>query len=172
MPFALDHDRAAMRADIRQAADRAFIVRCENERLVETALEQRERRHAPGAFTRAASPDPLPAARKDAVLLQLEVLRIGIDARRQRRCAADVLVDLEIGRGHAANLVPDNSHGKNCVLQRRPKSSRGASDARVQNKNSGDHCDNLADENIPRVMHTEEYARHSDANGQRDERQR
>jgi len=55
---------------------RAFVVRGENERLVETSIEQRERRHASGGFDTRGIADPLPAAREDAVLLELEVLGV------------------------------------------------------------------------------------------------
>jgi hypothetical protein len=113
--FALDDYRAPMRADVREAPDDAFIVRCEYQRFVETALEQRQRSDAPWSLYPCSISDPLPAASKDAVLLDLEVLRIGVDARGERRCATNVLVDLEIGRGHPANLVFEHRHARPAI---------------------------------------------------------
>jgi hypothetical protein len=103
--FPFDDYRSAMCADVRQAPDDALVVRREYQRLIETALEQRERRDSPGSLYALGISDPLPAARKDAVLLELEVFRIGVHARGKRRCAADVLVDVEIAWGHPANLA-------------------------------------------------------------------
>ena len=46
------------------------------------------------------------------------------------------------------------------------------SNSSVQYDNSGDDRNHLPHENIARVMHAEKYPRHSNANRQRNERQR
>jgi hypothetical protein len=103
--LALYDDRAAMRADVGKAADRSLVVGCEYKWLVETSFEERERRNPARCLHPRGVPDPLPAARENAVFLQLEILGVRIHASRQRRGTPDVLVYLEIARSHDANLA-------------------------------------------------------------------
>src|SRR5215216_8095987 len=96
MSLAFDYERAPMCAYVRQASHSAFVVRRENERLVEAAFQKSHGRHPTGRFYATRIPDPLPAAGENSILLQLEVLGIRVHATRQRRRAPNVLVDLEI----------------------------------------------------------------------------
>jgi hypothetical protein len=50
MSFALDDYGAAMGADVRQTTNRSFVIRCEDERLVEASFQECERRNTPGCL--------------------------------------------------------------------------------------------------------------------------
>ena len=100
MPLTFDHNRAPMSAHVRKTANGAFIIRGENQRLAETSVEESERKNAPRRLYARRITHPLPAPREDAVLLQLEVLRVRIHPRGERGRSTDVLVDLEIARCH------------------------------------------------------------------------
>ena len=76
MSFAFHHDRAAVGADVGQAAQIAVVIRGEDERLAQAAVEERKRQHTTRSFDTRGVADVLPAAREDAVFLRLEILGI------------------------------------------------------------------------------------------------
>src|SRR6266566_4661237 len=90
-----------MRADVGQAPHCAFIVRRQNQRLAEAAIEQSQRCHSSRRLDTGGITDPLPAAREDSILLQLEVLWIRVHASRKSGSPPNVLVDLEVAAAHA-----------------------------------------------------------------------
>src|SRR5687767_11005012 len=67
--LAFDDQRATMSAHIRETAQLRGFIRDENERLVEASLEKRERKHVARSFYARGVAGPLPAPRKDRVLL-------------------------------------------------------------------------------------------------------
>ena len=95
-------ERPAVRADVRKAVDLVLPVAREQERLVESAREQRERVYLSRDLDQVVVSRVLPGTREDALALEPKELRIGVHARRQRLGDADVRVDLEGVSAHGA----------------------------------------------------------------------
>jgi len=94
--FALDDKRTAMSADIRETPELCIIVRCDYERLVETALEQSEWKNVTGRPYPLRIRGELPAPRKNAILLEREICGIGVDLSGKSRGGADIPVDIHM----------------------------------------------------------------------------
>src|SRR4051812_47141191 len=109
-----------MGAHVGQAPHGTLVVTSEHQRLAQTPVEQRERKHSSGRLHPSRIPYPLPAARKNAILLQLEILGVGVHPRRQRRRSADVLVDLEIASGHRLELTQSRVSLRSSVAEELP----------------------------------------------------
>src|SRR6185437_8384320 len=92
---ALDDERAAMRAHVRNAMDLVLLIARQEKWLVERAGQQRERVDLPRDLHEIVVAGVVPRARKDAIALKPEDLGIGIDARRKRSRDANVGVDIE-----------------------------------------------------------------------------
>ena len=95
VPLAFNHDRAAMRADIRKTMRLHLLVDREQQRLVETTFEQRERPDVPGRFQLRGFADELPRMGKDLFLRTFVPDRIDIDLRGQRLRVRNVVSDLK-----------------------------------------------------------------------------
>ena len=72
MPGALDDERPAVGADVREAVDLVVAVAGQDQRLVEPAGEEREREHLPRDTHEVVMSGVLPGAREDALALELE----------------------------------------------------------------------------------------------------
>lgn len=103
MPFAFYDECAAMRADIRHAAERGILVRRDHQRLVEAAFEKREREDMTRSFNTGGVGGELPASCEDTILLNLEVAGIRVDRTGQGGRDANVFVDLDSGQGGLAH---------------------------------------------------------------------
>ena len=95
-------ERPAVRADVRKAVDLVLPVAREQERLVESAREQRERVYLSRDLDQVVVSCVLPGTREDALALEPKELRIGVHPRGQRLGDADVRVDLEGVSAHGA----------------------------------------------------------------------
>ena len=73
---AIDDDRPAMRAHIRNAVDLVLLISREKERLIERAWQQREWVDLPRDLHEVVVSGVVPRAREDAVALKLEDLGI------------------------------------------------------------------------------------------------
>jgi hypothetical protein len=104
MTFAFDDEGAAMRAHIRKASELGFIIGRDDQRLVETSLEQRERKDVTGSFHASAVGRKLPAPRENVLLLEREVPGIGVNAGGEGRGGADIAVDIHSGKRKARHL--------------------------------------------------------------------
>jgi hypothetical protein len=58
--FSLNHECTAMGAHIRQTVRPSPVIDSEQQRLIETTLEQRKRAHVTGRFHARRLPDELP----------------------------------------------------------------------------------------------------------------
>ena len=95
MAFALDDERAAMRADVGETAQLGGLVGREDERLVEASLEQGEWKHVTGRLHSRGVARPLPAPCEHRVFLESVVRRIGVCRRRKGGCTRNIRVHLD-----------------------------------------------------------------------------
>src|SRR5438552_7630044 len=105
MPGALDYERPAVGADVREAVQLVVAVAGQDQRLVEPAREEREREHLPRDAHEIVMSGVLPRAREDPLALQLEQRGIRIHARWKRRRGADVGIDAERPVGHGGDAM-------------------------------------------------------------------
>ena len=97
---ALDHERPAMGADVREAVEAILAIAREQERLVQRSGQQREGEHLAGDADDVVVSGVLPRPREHLLPLERERLRIRVDTRRQRLGHPDVGIDLEPAGAH------------------------------------------------------------------------
>jgi hypothetical protein len=114
--FALDNERPAMRAHVRETSKLGSFVRHKNQGLVQTSVEQRKGQDMTGCLYSIGVTRPLPASSEYRIFLQIEVVRIGINRGWKSRSARDVFVDLDWRKRGAAPAAKARSFFGVCLL--------------------------------------------------------
>jgi hypothetical protein len=116
MSFTFDHDCAAMSADVRKAMQTRLIVDAQDERLIQTAFEEREGLDVSRRFRFLNASDELPAAREDLLFRAFVPARLVIDLGRQRFRYRDLVGDLNLAQSEKlwlpAGAVARNRDGR------------------------------------------------------------
>src|SRR5437588_4405878 len=98
--FPLNHEGAAMGAHIRQTVRPSLLIDGEQQRLIETTLEQRKRTHVTGRLHLRRRTDELPGTRENLFLGALVPNWIAINIAGQCFCPRYVRIYLEILLNH------------------------------------------------------------------------
>jgi hypothetical protein len=93
--FALDHQRPAMRTDVREAVE-LMVAPTEDNRLVQQPRKKCGGEDMPRRPDVSGIPNPLPAASKDALPQGRKDLRIRIRGAGERPGLANIRVDGEL----------------------------------------------------------------------------
>jgi hypothetical protein len=102
---ALDDERPAVGAHVREAVEAVLRISCEHERLVERARQEREREHLARDAHQIVVTRVLPRPREDALPLEPEQPGVRVHPRRQRRGDPDVRIDLERSVAHRGDAT-------------------------------------------------------------------
>jgi hypothetical protein len=106
--LAFDDHGAPVRTDVAQAAHLPVVGVRQNERLVETSIQEDEREDMTRRFQTGDVADRLPASREHLFLGRLVNTGIVIDPSRKGARPADIGVDVN-AFGHTVNMVTPRS---------------------------------------------------------------
>ncbi len=96
MRFPFDDDGPSMGAHIRQASQLCAVIGREHDWLVQASLEKCYGKQVQRCTHLCAVTNPLPAASKNASLLERVIIRLRVNARRKGPSARNVRVDFEL----------------------------------------------------------------------------